>query len=151
MLFQRKSYFILQWSILFFIGPGGCFTNISQALQNNLTKTRNVRNHIYGSLRNVSETTPRTPALSMSAAVLTIFIAMWGNSWEILMKTNILFVENIFDADICEYCDFSYRYSIKFRLLNSVEISLPFLATSPPKQEYQQYASLILDFTDIPV
>ena len=29
-------------------GPGGCFTNISRALQNNLSKIHNTRNHIYG-------------------------------------------------------------------------------------------------------
>ena len=29
-------------------GPGGCFTNVSRALQNNLAKIHNARNHIYG-------------------------------------------------------------------------------------------------------
>ena len=29
-------------------GPGGCFTNASRALQNNLAKIYNARNHIYG-------------------------------------------------------------------------------------------------------
>ena len=29
-------------------GPGGCFTNVSRALQNNLAKIHNTRNHIYG-------------------------------------------------------------------------------------------------------
>ena len=29
-------------------GPGGCFFNVSRALQNNLAKTYNARNHIYG-------------------------------------------------------------------------------------------------------
>ena len=28
--------------------PGGCFTNVLQALQNNLAKTYNAKNHIYG-------------------------------------------------------------------------------------------------------
>ena len=28
--------------------PGGCFTNISWALENNLAKIHNARNHIYG-------------------------------------------------------------------------------------------------------
>ena len=28
--------------------PGGCFTNVSRALQNNLAKIHNTRNHIYG-------------------------------------------------------------------------------------------------------
>ena len=33
---------------VFFCNPGGCFTNISWALQNNLAKVYNARNHIYG-------------------------------------------------------------------------------------------------------
>ena len=28
--------------------PGGCFTNVSQALQNNITKIHNTKNHNYG-------------------------------------------------------------------------------------------------------
>ena len=31
-----------------FISPGGCFTNVSWALQNNLAKIYNANNHIYG-------------------------------------------------------------------------------------------------------
>ena len=30
------------------VKPGGCFTNVSRALQNNLAKIYNARNHIYG-------------------------------------------------------------------------------------------------------
>ena len=29
-------------------GPGGCFTKVSRALQNNVAKIHNARNHIYG-------------------------------------------------------------------------------------------------------
>ena len=41
----------LRWSqpcLQVFWWPGGCFTNVSQALQNNLAKIHNTRNHIYG-------------------------------------------------------------------------------------------------------
>ena len=31
-----------------FWSPGGCFTKVSRALQNNLAKIHNARNHIYG-------------------------------------------------------------------------------------------------------
>ena len=30
------------------LGPGGCFSNVSRALQNNLAKIYNASNHIYG-------------------------------------------------------------------------------------------------------
>ena len=30
------------------VEPGGCFTNVSRALQNNLAKIYSARNHIYG-------------------------------------------------------------------------------------------------------
>ena len=30
--------------------PGGCFTNISRALQNNFAKIHNTGNHIYGEI-----------------------------------------------------------------------------------------------------
>ena len=33
---------------LLFAGPGGCFTKVSRALQNNLAKIHNARNHHYG-------------------------------------------------------------------------------------------------------
>ena len=33
---------------MFIETPGGCFTNVSPALQNNLAKIYNAKNHIYG-------------------------------------------------------------------------------------------------------
>ena len=38
----------IKWFDLIKAGPGGCFTNVSRALQNIPTKICNARNHIYG-------------------------------------------------------------------------------------------------------
>ena len=42
------SHLILQLSLPNPLKPGGCFSNVSQALKNNLSKIQNIRNHIYG-------------------------------------------------------------------------------------------------------
>ena len=36
------------WRDILSLRSGGCFTNVSRALQNNLVKRYNARNHIYG-------------------------------------------------------------------------------------------------------
>ena len=50
--------------------PGGCFTNVSRALQNNLVKIHNTRNHIYGENFKLKL---RTCAQSMALGACTKF------------------------------------------------------------------------------
>ena len=48
---ENLSYWSVGWNpfpISNDAAAGGCFTNVSRALQNNLTKIHNTRNHIYG-------------------------------------------------------------------------------------------------------
>ena len=42
--YERQSDLVEPW----LKKPGGCFTNVSRALQNNLAKIYSARNHIYG-------------------------------------------------------------------------------------------------------
>ena len=87
---ENKNYFVKNvpgkwWNLCVLVRlprfhySGGCFTNVSQALQNNLAKIHNTGNHIYG----------ENFKLKLGTCAQSMALGTHKFQLEILMKTTI--------------------------------------------------------------